>query len=404
MSESLPIGWKMEPLRNLSQVVSGGTPSRYEPKFWRNGEIPWVTPSDITKTAGRFLENAQEKISEIGLRSCSARRLPSGALLMTSRATLGEIRISTREVSTNQGFKSLVPLNGVDGLFLYYQVSQNKERYKALGIGSTFLEVGKRDTENFEILLPPLLQQRRIAEILGAVDEAVEQTEALIAKQQQIKAGLMHDLFTRGLTSDGHLRPPQSEAPDLYQDSPLGWIPKEWEAELLENVEVRGSGHTPNRHHPEYWNGGVKWISLADSSSLDRIYISDTEHEISELGIANSSATMHPPGIVVLSRDAGVGKSAIPPAKWRSVSTSCVGAVALVLIRTTSTIGSNFERESLRILRPVARFLRLACASLNTTALAFRRMSKNNQESGQCCCNRIPRSLLKKPTSPNSAN
>ncbi len=74
---------------------------------------------------------------------------------------------------------------------------------------------------------PP--QQRRIAEILSTLDETIEQTEALIAKYQQIKAGLMHDLFTRGVTPDGKLRPTRAEAPQLYKESPLGWIPKEWE-------------------------------------------------------------------------------------------------------------------------------------------------------------------------------
>jgi type I restriction enzyme S subunit len=153
--------------------------------------------------------------------------------------------------------------------------------------------------------------QRRIAEILGTVDEVIEQTEALIAKQQQVKAGLMHDLFTRGLTPDGQLRPTRAEAPDLYHETPLGLIPKEWDYALLDGVAHRASGHTPNRNHPEYWDGGIKWVSLADSWRLDRVYISETDKEISALGIANSSAVLHPPGIVILSRDAGIGKSAI---------------------------------------------------------------------------------------------
>lgn len=147
---------------------------------------------------------------------------------MTSRATLGEVRIATQEVSTNQGFKSLVPTKDVDGHFLFYQLALNKERYKGLGIGSTFLEVSKRDTARFELLVPARSQQRRIAEVLGTMDEAIEQTEALIAKQQQIRAGLMHDLFTRGVTPGGDLRPSRTEAPQLYRDSKLGWIPKEW--------------------------------------------------------------------------------------------------------------------------------------------------------------------------------
>jgi type I restriction enzyme S subunit len=85
----------------------------------------------------------------------------------------------------------------------------------------------------------------------------------------------------------------------------------EWCCSLLDEVAHRGSGHTPSKSFPEYWNGGIKWISLADCSALDRVYISDTENHISGLGVQNSSAVIHPPGIVVLSRDAGVGKSAI---------------------------------------------------------------------------------------------
>lgn len=162
---------------------------------------------------------------------------------MTSRATLGEVRIAAGEVCTNQGFKSLIPLKGVDGQFLFYQIGLNKERYKGLGIGSTFLEVNKRDTERFEVLVAPEREQRRIAEILSTLDEAIEQTEALIAKHQQIKAGLMHDLFTRGVTPAGHLRPTREQAPDLYKESPLGWISKEWETATLSERGRSGRPH-----------------------------------------------------------------------------------------------------------------------------------------------------------------
>jgi type I restriction enzyme S subunit len=121
----------------------------------------------------------------------------------------------------------------------------------------------------------------------------------------------MHDLFTRGVLPNGQLRPPREHAPELYQETAIGWIPREWQYELLDNLAHRGSGHTPNKDHPEYWNGGIKWVSLADSKKLDQLYISDTELEVSHKGILNSSAVLHPAGIVVLSRDAGVGKSAI---------------------------------------------------------------------------------------------
>lgn len=87
--------------------------------------------------------------------------------------------------------------------------------------------------------------------------------------------------------------------------------PSEWKISLLDDVTDRGSGHTPSQNNSEYWNGGIKWVSLADSSKLDNLFIANTDKEISVLGLQNSSAVKHPAGTVILSRDAGIGKSAI---------------------------------------------------------------------------------------------
>lgn len=96
-----------------------------------------------------------------------------------------------------------------------------------------------------------------------------------------------------------------------YKQSEVGIIPEDWEVVLLDSIAKRGSGHTPSKQYPAYWDGDIKWVSLADSSALDNLYIEDTAAKITPLGIANSSAVLHPAGTVILSRDAGVGKSAI---------------------------------------------------------------------------------------------
>ena len=96
-----------------------------------------------------------------------------------------------------------------------------------------------------------------------------------------------------------------------YKQTEVGVIPEEWDDALLDNFAKRGSGHTPDKKHPEYWNGRIKWISLADSPALDRVFIDDTFAKVTPEGIANSSAVLYSAGTVVLSRDAGVGKSAI---------------------------------------------------------------------------------------------
>jgi type I restriction enzyme S subunit len=96
-----------------------------------------------------------------------------------------------------------------------------------------------------------------------------------------------------------------------YRQTEVGVLPKDWDVALMDSVAKRGSGHTPDKQHPEYWGGSIKWISLKDSDRLDTLYIAETAATITPAGIANSSAVMHRAGTVVLSRDAGVGKSSI---------------------------------------------------------------------------------------------
>lgn len=233
--------WVESPLTDLANIVSGGTPSRDVPVYW-GGEIPWVTPTDITACRTNYLEQTQDSISKQGLLSSSAKLLPAGSILLTSRASIGLAKIARVPVSTNQGFKSLIPKQGIDGTFLFYQTQRLRGSFERFAAGSTFLEINKKDTERISVPHPiDPLEQKKIATILTGIDTAIEKTEALIAKYQQIKAGLMHDLFTRGVQPNGQLRPPREQAPELYQETAIGWIPKEWEVAGLTAKERPGT-------------------------------------------------------------------------------------------------------------------------------------------------------------------
>lgn len=243
MSNSLPEGWSSVKLSEIADVVSGGTPSRDVAEFWAPADIDWVTPTDITKDSKRALNESSEKISFKGLRNSSAKTLPVGTILMTSRATLGEMKIAEIECCTNQGFKSLIVKPNIDNWFLYYQMKRKKSCYERLGIGSTFLEVNKKDTDNFEVELAPFKQQQKIAKILTTVDNLIDQTQSLIDKYTAVKRGMMADLFSRGIDlsgtpetnkSYGQLRPSYEDAPELYQETELGFIPKDWHAAPLQ--------------------------------------------------------------------------------------------------------------------------------------------------------------------------
>ncbi|WP_419712122.1 restriction endonuclease subunit S [Pseudomonas sp. NFX224] len=199
----------------------------------------------------------------------------------------------------------------IDQGFLYWYLKPKIAEIHRRTPQTTVRHLSTKDV--YAIAEPPIgyPAQKRIAQILDTLDTAIRETQELIVKLKAVKQGLLHDLLTRGIDANGQLRPRQSEAPQLYKESPLGWIPSKWEVLRLDTVTARGSGHTPSKDVLSYWNGGVKWVSLADSHRLDQIYIHETDKEISELGIANSSAVLHSEGTVILSRDAGIGKSAI---------------------------------------------------------------------------------------------
>lgn len=109
----------------------------------------------------------------------------------------------------------------------------------ATGTSGSMKNISQRSYLAIRIQAPPIPEQQQIAEILSTVDEAIGHTEALVGKWQQMKAGLMHDLFTRGVTADGQLRPTHTQAPKLYQNSPLGWVPKDWEVDTIGAIFTR---------------------------------------------------------------------------------------------------------------------------------------------------------------------
>ena len=223
-------GWITKRFDEIGTIFSGSTPSTSIRSFW-DGDIVWVTPNDLSKLRTPYLCDSGKRITEKGLNSCSAQLLPAGSLVMSSRAPIGYVALPTVQFCTNQGCKTIKLKSGFHPEFTYYNVLFNIDKVKNLGEGTTFAEISKTALSTVELDFPTSLpEQTKIAEILSTVDRAIEQTEALIAKQQRIKTGLMQDLLTRGIDEHGNLR---SEQTHKFKDSPLGRIPVEWEVKHL---------------------------------------------------------------------------------------------------------------------------------------------------------------------------
>lgn len=193
-NQKIPEGWSVKKLGEMGKFVSGGTPDTEKPEYW-NGDIIWLTPSEITKLPTRFVSDSERKITRAGLKNSSAVLLPVGSLIICTRATVGDCCINIKEVSTNQGFKNLIPENSnID--FLYYLISSHKTDLIRKACGSTFLEISKHDIEKLKYSVPPLPEQEKIAEILEAWDLAIEKLTALIEQKKLLKKGLMQRLLT----------------------------------------------------------------------------------------------------------------------------------------------------------------------------------------------------------------
>ena len=189
--------WEVKALGDLTDIRSGGTPSTAEPKFW-DGEVLWCTPTDITALKGRkYLFETSRRITELGLKSSSAEKIPANSVIMTSRATIGDCAINTVPVSTNQGFKNFVPFHYVDVDFLYYLLTTQKQGFISLCGGSTFLEIGKGQLVTYEVRIPlDKGEQTAIAAVLSDMDAELEVLEQRLAKTRTLKQGMMQELLT----------------------------------------------------------------------------------------------------------------------------------------------------------------------------------------------------------------
>lgn len=191
----IPEKWEVNNLGNIVEVISGATPKTNINEYWDNGDIYWATPSDITSN-GKYISVTEKKITENGLRNCSAKLLPIGSILMSSRATIGERCINTVPMTTNQGFKSLVCKDGINNEFIYYYVDILKEKLMGLASGSTFLEVSKKVVEDIKVVIPSLEEQEKIASILSEVDKKISKYKNKKQKLEELKKGLMQQLLT----------------------------------------------------------------------------------------------------------------------------------------------------------------------------------------------------------------
>ncbi len=183
----LPEGWKWVKLGQIGQIISGGTPSTSNALYW-NDDVNWISPSDLTNYRNIYIKKGAKSISQLGLLKSSARLLPTGSILFSSRAPIGYVAIAEEVLATNQGFKSIVPNDNINSKYVYFYLKSIVNYANSIATGTTFKELSATAFKQISFPLPPLpTQQKIVAKIEQLFVELDAGVETLKAAQQQLK-------------------------------------------------------------------------------------------------------------------------------------------------------------------------------------------------------------------------
>lgn len=186
LKRDIPEGWKSGNIADLGEIVAGGTPSTTHPEYYSEEGIAWITPNDLSNTNDKYISHGERDISQLGLHNSSAKVMPKGTVLLTSRAPIGYLGIAMNEVCTNQGFKSIVPYDKYGSEFVYYTVLNMVPYIKSLGTGSTFTEVSKEVISKVKIVIP----QEEIVENFNNTIITIGEKRAQVEKENKELASL----------------------------------------------------------------------------------------------------------------------------------------------------------------------------------------------------------------------
>lgn len=281
--------WKTCTISDIGTVIGGATPSTKKSNNYENGTIAWITPKDLSSFSGRYIKNGERNITEVGLKSCSTQLMPKDTVLFSSRAPIGYVAIAAGEVCTNQGFKSVIPNENTDPLFLYYLLKYNKNKIENLGSGTTFKEVSGNTMKNVEITIPTRKEdQKAISSILGALDDKIEENE-------MINNNLLEQVLT------------------LYRNKFVDTVNDKRQICRADEYFDISIGKTPPRKEPQWFSTNpqdVTWVSISDMGTCG-LYINSSSEQLTREAIDRHNVKIVPDNTVLLSFKLTVGRIAI---------------------------------------------------------------------------------------------
>lgn len=231
--------WKEYKLGEIAEIVGGGTPDTSNKEYW-GGNIPWLTPKDLTGYNKIFISSGERFITEEGLDNSSTKLLPQGTVLLSSRAPIGYVAIASNPICTNQGFKSIICNKDiVDNLYMYYWIKNNTELLQSLGTGTTFAEISGSVVKSIAISLPPLPEQKHIASILSSLDDKID----LLHRENKTLEAMAETLFRQWFIEEAKEDWEENHLSDYVIDTLGGdWGKENPEGDFVKPVQcIRGT-------------------------------------------------------------------------------------------------------------------------------------------------------------------
>lgn len=256
----MSLEFKYYKINDVGEVVSGGTPSTSKNEYWY-GDIGWITPKDLSSYEDIYISRGERNISKAGLNNSSAKLVPKNTVLMTSRAPIGYIAIANNEISTNQGFKSLICNEKICHYkYFYYWLKLNIKYIINNSSGSTFNEISGGTFKNLEISLPSLNEQKAISSILWTIDEKISVLKKINKNLDDLLMSMFKSWFVYF-----------DDVDEFKSDENLGDIPKSWSVEMLEDYVDFVTGVEPGskNYHEKPEENDISFIRVGDLGSRD---------------------------------------------------------------------------------------------------------------------------------------
>lgn len=188
-------------LKQVCQIVNGGTPKSGVGEYW-HGDVAWLTPAEMGKLKSPYIGQTARTISLKGLANSSAKQVPAGSVILSTRAPIGHLAINDVPMAFNQGCRGLIPTDRLDTKYLYYFLWFNRAALDALGTGTTFKELSSSNLANFELPLPPLEEQRRIVAVLDEAFAGIANATAIAQRKLSALAELKQSFLQKALAGE----------------------------------------------------------------------------------------------------------------------------------------------------------------------------------------------------------